>query len=387
MKRRFTALFAALMLGMLAPVSLAQTEIKLYIAPGALEETAAAQLIRLLERALPDAAFVRTDTARPLEELVMADEAPQLVICPAREAAPWAEEGLTLALDGCVPGREQIAQAVINACGGETGLYMAPLYARHARVAVNRSMLEKMQLGHLLDEADATVWLPIQLYQVMEGCLLDERAAVDVWPATKEGDAVLAMVQALYNSPFLSEDGQTFRGDSDAAIAGMEWLEEMADCGMVGIAESREAALKRFLDGETAMFIDWTDEERKAFSDRTEMEIEEIPYPSAAGVPVYAFDVIGAAAFASGDEEKDVHSLAAVSFLMEDAQAQRVMGERGIREDGGIWLPCFGVKEGSRALHGMLCDVTDRVLAGQMTARTAMEAVSAVFEKGRNSAK
>ena len=76
LKRMFAALLAALMLGLFAPLALAQTEIAVYISQDALPEEKALQLLQLLSRALPEAAFTLETGERTLDELVMADETP-----------------------------------------------------------------------------------------------------------------------------------------------------------------------------------------------------------------------------------------------------------------------------------------------------------------------
>lgn len=385
LKRMCAALLAALMLALGVCGALAQTEITVYVSQGALERDTARQLLQLMRRAIPEAAFTAVyeeEAQRTLRELVLEDRAPQLAICPAQEALVWAKEGLLLPLDGGTGEARRMARAVRAACAWDANAYVAPLRARHRQVAVNRKLLDEFELHHLLDARAYPVWQPMQMYQVLEEAAIAGGQAMEIWPvASEDSAAILALVQAMYHGLFLAEDGKTWQADGGAAVSGVEWLQAMVDCELIGVAKSRQDALDRFLEGETALFIDWTEEEDAWLRAQGEdaMEIVTVPYPSSSGVPVRSFDVIGAAVFASGDEQADALAAEAASFLAGNTQAQLVLGERAIFDDGATWLHSLSAHEQGPAMRSALCTALDSVLLRGENAEAAMEAVQTML--------
>ena len=279
---------------------------------------------------------------------------------------------------------ERIAREVLSACTYEEELFMAPLYARHRRMAVNRRKMEELQIAALMDEKVFPVWQPIQLYQVLEEAALSDIVAMEFWPCSEDdGDAPLAFMQALYGGVIVQE-GRVL-ADNDAAVTALEWMQELVEEGYIGMAPSREAALRRFLDGETVLFMDWTDEEVRAYErlGNGEMQFVSRPYPSSFGIPVRDMEVIGVAAFATGDEETDALTRNAAAFLSGDAQVHRVLGERAVYSDGGIWLSFPGAGSGGSALRALMGEAVDAALEGEMTAQAALRFVQQAYEGTR----
>ena len=50
----------------------------------------------------------------------------------------------------------------------------------------------------------------------------------------------------VYSGAFLSEDGQICQVESGSAVAGVDWLANMMESGVIGWARSREEALEHF---------------------------------------------------------------------------------------------------------------------------------------------
>jgi len=381
-KRMMTALLAALM-AMSMGTATAQRAISVYVSAGCLDAAQTAQLAQLLARAADGAGSWEIDvveetvSGESLRDLVLADRAPDLAICSVQEAVFYAQEGLLLPLERT--GRcDVMAQAVLAACTKRDALYMAPLLARHRLMAVSRKALADLQLNYLMDTKNHPVWLPMQINQVLEEATLAGMTGMELWPLTGENcEGAFALVQAMYNGLFVSEDGEEVTADSEAAIAGAAWVEAMAQGGLIGMADSREQALLRFLAGKTAVFADWTSAETAAYGERME-EILLVPYPSASGLPVRAFDLIGVAAFAGEDEEKNALCRTAAAFLMSDAQAERVFAPRGIEEDGAQWIVPPGTLAHTGALRGALCAAFGAMLEGSVNAEAAMHAVQAM---------
>lgn len=380
--RRLAALFMALVC--LAACAAAEERICVRVyAADTMDAGTAEQLVRLLDGAFPQAEWtLEKANEGGLRALVMDDRAPDIALCAPGEMMPWAKEGLLLPLDGRIVGASRIQREALEPGVWAERLYAVPLFARHRRMAVNADRVAQLQMDSLLDAAAYPVWQPAQLERLLEEMYLAEETGMDVWPVKENGDAVMAFAQALYGGAWLGEDGGVHTGDP-AAILGAGWLGEMVQDGVIGLQESRGAALDRFLEGETAVFIDWTDAEARRFA-RLEGDapfaLMEMPYPSAEGVPVRSFELTDACAFDSGDREKNALLCRAVAFLHEQAAETALAGDGGVRRDGAIWLRPWDANERGATIRSLAVEALDAVLAGKADAKTAFAAVQAAVE-------
>ena len=372
----------AAMLALLCAVAAAEgdrTPMAVYIEAGAMQEQTARRLVMLLAQAFPQGdwrAELGERSGRSLRDLVLADEAPQLAICSPASALPWAREGMIASPGAMLPEERMMAGPVVSACEWDGGLFMIPLAARHRRVAVSGSVMQARKLGYLLGATEHPVWYPSELYQVLEECALAGTPGMEIWP--EDEAALMAMVQAMYGGAMLTEDGAAYVQDDSSALEGMAWLDVMVHGGLIGVAESREEALANFMDGETALFIDWTDaEERKYAMEMREREISVMPYPTALGVPVRAFELTGAAVFAQGSDAQRALAMSAAMFLHEDVQAQIALGDRAIWRDDCVWLPCMRAGKADTLLAGLFRHAAQEMIRGEVTPKEAMELIRA----------
>lgn len=379
------ALMAALVLTGLTFAYAENVEISVYAAPGSLTKEASLTLTQLLEQAVPQANVSFVQDEGTLLHRVLGGEGPHLAVCSAQEAARLAGEGLLLPLELDQDEAQRIAKAVLSACTYEGDVFMAPLYAHHRRMAVNRQMMEALQIAALMDTRAFPVWQPMQLYQVLEEASLAGGYAMEIWPCHEgSGDAIMAFMQALYGGEVMPGGGN-IRIDSKEAVAALEWLCEMAEADMIRMVKSREEALENFLEGETALFIDWTDEEARAFAESGEdqRKFAEMPYPSSMGIPVRDMRVTGIAAFRTGDEEKDALLGKAAAALAADEKLARVLGERAIYEDEALWLSFPGAGGGGSVLRALTGAAVDAAIAGEMEAGAALRLAQAACEGSR----
>ena len=387
MKRGLCALATALLLGLCAP-GVAQEALTVYVSAEAMPLETAKQLTALLQREAASAQvelIAEEETDVTLRALVLRDEAPQLAICSPEEARLYAREGMLAAQ--AMPDDARVAQQVLSACVQDGTMFMLPLQARHRRLAVNRRMLDEQHLSELLDARTHPVWYPLELQQVLETLYDGGAPALELWPPEPEDCAgLMALVQALYGGAFLSEDGQVCQADCGSAAAALEWLRDMLEGGQIGWAQSREEALEHFLAGETAVFIDWMDadeRENRARIRESGLELCTLPYPSSTGMPVHSFEVIGAAALLTGDAQTDALAKAAAAFLAQDAQVQQILGERGIEEDGAVWLPAVGAHPQGTLLSTLLCDALRGTLMEGRSAASALRGVTQALDAAR----
>ena len=354
--------------------ALAQTELSVFVSSGAMDADDARQTVRLLQQAMPEAAFtleLEAESGETLREKVLLDCAPDIAVTTPEEAAVWAREGMLLPLQGAIAGAKDVAPEVLDACTCGKDAFMAPLFARHRGMAVNRRMMEARQIASLLNPRDYPVWLPMQMQQVLEEFALAGVTGMDLWLSGEDGGAMLALVQAMYGAP-LCETPPLLR--SGALEAGVSWLYEMADSGLAAVAESREAALRRFFAGETAIFCGFTAQDAQRAKQEGFEDYALLAYPSSTGLPVRDFTVTGAAVFSSGDEARDRLGYDAAAFLSGDTRVGALFGGRNMDADDAFWLPCLGVSMRGAAVRSAFAGAMNKVLAGEMSPREAVEA-------------
>ena len=378
------AALAALLMTALLSGAAAQEEMRVYIAQDALERHTAERIVALLQEAFPQGNWtaVYAGEEGDLRALVLDDRAPQLAICAPQEARPWAQEGLLLALDGQTEELARIEPEVTDTCVLEETLFMLPLTARCREMAVNAELVNAHGFGYLLDPVAHPVWYPSELNQLLEEFAIHDQTAVDIG-LEDDGAALEAFLQAVGGGAMLQGDGAF---DPGAALTGLVWLRDMAQGGLISIAGSREEALARFLGGETALFIDWTEEEEtrsaQAVSE-AELELRTLSYPTPLGLPVRAFELTGACVFVSERSAQTVLALSALRFLAGDAGAQAALGEDGIRRDDAFWLPALPLLDGGGTLRGLFAGAAGRVLDGAETPKAAVTGISAMMEAAR----
>lgn len=364
-----------------------QTHMQVYVASGAIDSETAARLVEQLAAKYSAAQWelVEEETCgMSLRELVLADRAPQLAICSVQEAMPWAREGLLLALQTCISDQTDIALQVLDSCVYEEALYMAPLLAQHRQMAVNTELMNEYRLSYLLDSVTHPVWYPTEFQQILEEFAMKDTPALEIWPVNaQDAAAIEAMVQAIYDGYIFFGDGEIGHLDSKDLVDGVRWLRELLDCGMIARAQSREAALAHFIRGETAIFIDWTPQEEKDFGGELKkngVRMQTIPYPASIGLPVRSYGVVGAAAFDSGDAQKNALALSAAAFVYEDEKG--LLGSRAIWRDESIWLPVLEADARGMTLRSLFDDALCAVLEADADPADALRLAQAAAEAG-----
>lgn len=377
MKVLASGMLALLMIWM-ACGAFAQQQMRLYVQGEALNGEQARRLQALLEDEFPQAQWI-LETGDALGELVMADRAPDLAVCSPGMARQWAREGMLLPLHVRIDGQARIQRQVLESCVEDEALFMLPLMAHHRQMAVNRNMLEEKGLGYFLDREAYPVWMPAQFYQILEEFLLMDEVALDIWHAQADTNAALeALAQAIFGGMLVTQEGECSAGGLNMC-GGLRYLADAVDDQMMGYCESRQAALERFLSGETAIFIDWTPQEAKRCAGQmADDQIVCMPYPAAVGMPVRAYTLSGACVFESGEKAKEELALDAAAML--HAKAQEVLGPRGIWRDGSVWLWDLGAHERGATLRSLLCDAFNAVLEGGADPADALADVQAAMD-------
>ena len=97
-------------------------------------------------------------------------------------------------------------------------------------------------------------------------------------------------------------------------------------------------------------------------------------------MPIRSFELTGACVLADGGSQAQALALQAVAFWCEDAQAQRLWGDRAIWRDDAIWLPMMDAGGIGPTLRGLLCGMLDAVIGGDMKAEDALRVMEAAAE-------
>ena len=373
MKRYAALVMTVLMLMLPLASGAAQEGMRLYVQEGCIEK---AQVRRLLDLLDDDGTpWTLMGEGQALRSLVLAGDAPDLAICTPESARPWAKEGLLLPLHMLVGSQTRMQRQVLRLCVQGEEMFIAPLIAHHRQMAVNRTLFEERGVGYMLDAKTYPVWYPAQFHQILEEFLMTDEMALDIWHAEADTSAALeTLAQALFGGELLGEDGITCCADSLDLCAGVCYLRDAVDDEMIGYCETREDALERFLDGQTALFVDWTD--RNAAP--AQMDLVTVPYPSAMGLPVRSFDLAGVCAFASGDAAKD--ALLKKACMRLDGHAQEIFGPRGIWQDGALWTESLDGSDYAATLRSLFAGALNSVLEAGETVEAALGRVQAAMD-------
>ena len=222
---------------------------------------------------------------------------PDLIVCAPSEASLWVSDGLFIALDGCLTDAPRISEPVLDACVQDETLFMLPLTAKHRQMAVNRRLLEKRRMGYMANTIEHPIWYPMEFDQLLEEFALADHPALEIWPAEPETCGALeALLQALYGGAWLTEGGETGQANHINVQASLEWLRDRVQGGLIARVGSREEALTHFLNGETALFMDWrTGDERRCAREleKNGVELLTMPYPSSTGFVIRSFELTG----------------------------------------------------------------------------------------------
>lgn len=383
MKKALAALLMLLCAVTMGAGAAAQTQMDVYFAADAMDEETAEQLMELTRRAFPQAQWraIHQTGENDLRALILGDDVPDLVVCAPGKASVWVSDGLFAALDGCVTDAARISEPVLNACVQDESLFMLPLMARHRQMAVNRRLLEKRRMGYMASVIEHPIWYPMEFDQILEEFALADHPAMEIWPAEPGNCGALeALLQALYGGAWLTEDGGRAQVEHVNVRAALEWLRDRVKGGLIAQAESREEALAHFLGGETAVFMDWRpgDEQRYARElEQNGVELFEMSYPSSTGFVIRSFELTGVCAAAGANSAL---AMRAAAFWHEDAQAQLVLGSRGIWEDDAVWLPEIDATQKGLTLRRLMCEAVEAVLSGESAPKEALRLVQAAME-------
>lgn len=360
---------------MTAALSGARAEFSLYAAEGTISAAQAQTLAGVLKEALDQEVelILEEETEERISQRVFAGDAPSIAVLDAQQAAIWARTGMLVPLDGCVEGIEHMAQELVDACVMDEQLMLAPLLAHRHVMAVRPDRFQAVNMDYLLGSRAHPVWYPSEFVQALDEMALLDRPGMDVWPPQDDDPLWLeALLQGVGDLNLLDPLTGAYAADEQGLENALEWLEDMLQAGLITAAADREEALERFLDGETAVFPDWTAAESKRYAQ--EIRQEEIllrPYPSLSGGQRHACKLVVLCAFSTGDEQEDAQSCRAVAAVLGADLPEAAAWRRSVYDDGAQCLPLLGAQEYGATLKALLCDAARAVISGEEDAQQA----------------
>jgi len=330
---------AALALALFLHAAGAQADMQLMIGEGTMSGSQAQEIAVALSEAAGERISAVMAQGRSLSNRIMDGDAPQLAIAYESEILPWVQEGFIVPL------------------GGEAEGYALAVGLQERQMAVRAQCMEDAGMDYLLDERAYPAWAPLQVLQALDELALSGCAGLEVW-TPGGGDTLFleAFLQGVSGEWFAPGTTSAQSVDMKAVEDALAWLGDMAQAGLIGEAQSREAALSRFIGGESAIFIDWSQEESREYAQEIrDGEIVLMPYPSASGVPVHAVRLICLCALDN----------AAASALM-DAPRTALEGKCPAGQQRLVTLETL---EDGATLKTLLCGAVKEVLAGKAQAR------------------
>ena len=364
----------ALLLSMVLQAGSALAEVTLFIGGQTVSAAQADALAHVLEEELAEAVVVfMQEEDDGFSQRMMDGNPPHFAVLRSGEARLWAGEGLLTALDGCAGEAGDVAQEVIDACVTDEQLYAVPIAARRYAMAVRPAWLEKIGMAYLLDERMHPAWYPTQVLQALDELALKCDAGLEIWPPEEEDTLCYeALLQGVCGSWYDEEATNAADADPKEMEAGFVWMEEMMNAGLIGAAPSRDAALRRFLSGETAIFIDWTPEDSIRYAKEIETgEIRLLPYPSATGVPVIAAEVVCFLAPVPDVDAEVRRARHAAALLAPGGLGQLALGEQLSGADGMEWLTSVNTLDHGATLRALFADALCAMASEELTAREA----------------
>lgn len=341
---------AALALAILLQAAGAQADMQLLVGEGTMSGSQAQEMAVMLSETMGEHVLAVMAQGRGLSERIMDGDEPQLAIAYESEIRPWAKEGFVAPL------------------GGEAEGYALAVGMQERRMAVRAQRMEEAGMDYLLDERAYPAWAPLQVLQALDELALSGCAGLEVWAPEEEDTLFLeAFLQGVSGEWFQTGTKSVQDADMKAVENALEWLGDMARSGLIGEAENREAALSRFIGGESAIFIDWSQEESVKYAQEIrDGEIVLMPYPSASGVPVYAARMICLCAL----------DRAAADALM-DASWTAIGEKRLAAQDRFVTLDAL---EDGATLKKLICESAREILSGEAQAKEEAARIARVMK-------
>ena len=365
---------AAMALTAMLPLTFAQAEETLFIAKGMLSPAQAQDMAAAFEEALGETVCVtfEEETGKTLTQSLPSGAG--LAVLTAPQAAALARADRLLSLDGYVPALEQMERAYTQACVMDEQLMFAPLKVKQRMMAVRRDGFEAVNMGYLLDNRSHPVWYPAEFVQALDEMAVMNRPGMDVWrPGEEDLPWLSALLCCASELEYMEEGTGACAVDAQEMERALEWMEDMLRAELIREAKDREEALSRFIGGETAVFIDWTQEESRQYAEAIrEGEILLRAYPTFAGAPLHAGELV-VLCILRGEEAKNEPLRRAAADVLARIGEKETLWQRGLYSDGARVLPLYAAQEYGATLCRLLLDAAGGVIAGEEEASLAAQ--------------
>lgn len=253
----------------------------------------------------------------------LAEEKPNIILGNTGDLALWAAEGGMADLSRLWENLDAYSN-VQTACGDENGYFAIPMCVVPCCMAINREKFEAAQAMSLINTANHT-WSTPNFLKAGENLYHSGlENALTLYCMDTEGDVYTRLlVENMYGGSYVNTINGTYTADSSAMANGVRALRE--GLGFKYLSEvSASMALEQFLNGETAMTLNWS-----SALQLKHMENEDIfymLYPAGGKTKTYA-DVYGLGVFVSEDVQKQAASMTFAAYAASSDAVVRATGQ------------------------------------------------------------
>lgn len=241
-----------------------------------------------------------------------------------RETVPMADlSNLWQSLSG------DVYDAVAKACGDANGYFSIPLCAVPYCMAINRQKFEAAKAVSLINTANHT-WSTVNFLKA--GVNLYDSGlenAMTIYCMDTQGDVYSRLlVENMYGGTYVNTINGEYNADSDAMTRGVEELR--TGLGFKYLSDvSADMAMEQFLNGETAMIMNWSSALQLEHLEQE--NIFYMNYPSTGKTKTYT-EVYGLSVVAAEDSTQLAASMTFASYVAMSDAAVRATGQLPARK-------------------------------------------------------
>lgn len=287
---------------------------------------------------------------------------PDIVLGNAKDLARWAAEGNVADVSVFLEESTDYYSAATAACSSEEGFFALPLCVVPYCMGIRRDLFEAAEAMTLINPT-AHTWTSSNFSTVLSNLEdLGVENALSVYCQDTDGDSLFRLlVENLAGIKFVNTINGTYQMDSKNFKTALNILKNV-DNVPFREDQNAEAALEEFLNGESAMTVNWSSALQLQYGE--EYDIMYMLYPGGNKATTYA-EVYGLSVFDNGDETRLTASLTFLSYLAASDGAVRATGHLAARKSAARAYADTELESVMADLNRLLGFVTEGEIPGQ----------------------